>query len=427
VTPSLTSRAFVFATVGIIAATAGLATGRPELVAVGAPFLTLLAVGLAAGRRATPTASITVTRPRVLEGDEIEITVAVHSTPSVRRVELRLGLPHGLEAVSASTGRVVGPSLVVMPAPAEVTIDVACNRWGVHELSNATMFWSDALGLVIGEVPMASSDAIKVLPRDETVRRLLRPLETQLAYGDLVSRQRGPGIEFSDLRDMAPGDDPRSINWRATARGMGWWVNDRHPERNSDVVLFVDALPEARRGVEATLDLAVRAIAGLARWHLRRHDRVGLVTFGEPVRWLQPGMGATQRYRILDALMEARKSHQLYWQGIAAIPRQAMPSKALIVALTPLLDDRVADAIADLGGRGLDIAVAAIDADIFLTEPQTDLEKMARRIWHLEREETRNRFTRRGVPVVRWDATAPFEQVMEEVERYRRHARYARA
>ena len=59
------------------------------------------------------------------------------------------------------------------------------------------------------------------------------------------------------------------------------------------------------------------------------------------MRWVQPGMGGRQRYRILDTLMAARHSRHQYWRGISAIPRQSLPSKALIVAVTPLLDDRI--------------------------------------------------------------------------------------
>ena len=63
-----------------------------------------------------------------------------------------------------------------------------------------------------------------------------------------------------------PGDRLRSINWRASARRGELIVNDRHPERNTDVILFLDSFAEARTArAESTLDRAVRAAATLAR------------------------------------------------------------------------------------------------------------------------------------------------------------------
>ena len=75
---------------------------------------------------------------------------------------------------------------------------------------------------------------------------MLAPLETQVFVGNQVSRARGDGIEFADIREWAPGDRVRSINWRASARRGELWVNQQHPERNTDVVLFLDTFTDVR-------------------------------------------------------------------------------------------------------------------------------------------------------------------------------------
>ena len=78
-----------------------------------------------------------------------------------------------------------------------------------------------------------------------------------------------------------------------------------HPERNTDVVIFLDTFVEARREDAGTLDLAVRAAATLAERYLAHRDRVGLVVFGGILNWLTPATGIVQRYRIVDALLDA--------------------------------------------------------------------------------------------------------------------------
>ena len=104
---------------------------------------------------------------------------------------------------------------------------------------------------------------------------------------------RADGLEFADTRAFVPGDRLRSVNWRASARRGELIVNERHPDRNADVVLFLDSFAEARSGRrgDGTLERAVRAAATLAGRYLERRDRVGLVTFGGVLRWLEPGGG----------------------------------------------------------------------------------------------------------------------------------------
>ncbi len=115
-------------------------------------------------------------------------------------------------------------------------------------------------------------------------------------------------------------------------------VNERHPERNTDVVLFVDSFADVRRGDRSTLDDAVRATATLASRYLERRDRVGLVTFGGVLRWLQPGMGLAQRFRLVDTLLETGVEPTYTWRDVSVIPARILPPKALVLAITPLVD-----------------------------------------------------------------------------------------
>jgi uncharacterized protein (DUF58 family) len=308
---------------------------------------------------------------------------------------------------------------------ATVELGVRCVHWGVYRPSWVRVRFRQGVFVDIGEQPLDLE--LRVYPQTPTLRRLLQPIETQRSFGDLVSRDRGSGLEFADLRPFAPGDDPRLINWRVTARGRGVWVSERHPERNADIVVLIDTLNEPRGGMATTLDYSVRAAAAIAQGHLRRHDRVGLVTFGEPVRWLQPGMGDRQRYKILDTLMESRIRRQLFWRGVNAVPPKALPPHALIIGLSPLLDQRAIDAFADLRGRGFDMAIVELPADEFLDPPDGDVERIARRIWLLQREAVRARFERHGVAVVRWHPEEPIGHAITEVTTYRRTLSRARA
>ncbi len=153
---------------------------------------------------------------------------------------------------------------------------------------------------------------------------------------------------------------------------------------------------------------------------------MGLISFGEPLRWLQPGMGDVQRFRILDTLLESRSRYQMYWRGVNSIPRRALPPKALIIGLSPLLDDRAVNAFADLRGRGFDLAVVELPAELFLQPPTGPEEEIARRIWELRRKSTIDGFVRHGIATVRWDPDRSFQEALAEVEAFRRNAARAR-
>ena len=211
---------------------------------------------------------------------------------------------------------------------------------------------------------------IQIYPRPELLQSLVAPLDTQLATGDLVARLRADGLEFADTRQFVPGDRLRSVNWRASARRGELIVNERHPDRNADVVLFLDSFAEARSDDEAdgTLELAVRAAATLAGRYLERRDRVGLVTFGGILRWLEPGGGLVQRYRLIDALLETGVEFSYAWKDVNIIPARTLPPKALVIAVTPLLDERSIAALHDLRARGHDLAIVEVSPEE-LVEP----------------------------------------------------------
>jgi uncharacterized protein (DUF58 family) len=138
-------------------------------------------------------------------------------------------------------------------------------------------------------------------------------------------------------------------------------------------------------------------------------------------------MGLAQGYRIVDALLDAKAAVSVVWKGVDLIPPRSLPPKALVIALTPLLDDRAIEALRDLRGRGFDLAVIETGPEGYIPDPEDAVEETARRLWRLRREQLRDRFRRLGVPVAVWSEGEPLEAVLEEVRAFRRNARRASA
>ena len=411
-----------YASLGALGLAAGVAFGRVELVVVAAPFLVALAYGLAFAGSLDVAADFGLERERALEDDIVPGWITLEAGAAVERLEVAIATPDGVVIESDTS---FGLSLA---AGEERTLDVSLRvpRWGVYQLGRLGLAAFDRMGLFVFEQELAAASRLRVYPRPERLREIIRPHETQPYVGNLVARTKSEGIEFADLRPYARGDRVRRVNWRASARSGQLIVNEQHPERNSATVLLLDSFADARLGDVGTLDLAVRATAGFAEAYARRRDQVGLLSFGGSVNWLEPAMGSLQLYRIVEAILDTEVVLSYVWRDIRFIPVRALPPQALVVALTPLLDDRTVDALIDVRGRGADIAVVEITPDPYVLPGRSDADQLAYRIWQLRRAALRSRFLRLGVPLARWRPGEPLEPVVEEVTAFRRYARAMR-
>ncbi len=231
------------------------------------------------------------------------------------------------------------------------------SRWGGHVVGPLYLRAFDRSGSSPGRRPSRRGESCASIHARRCCSASLAPREPQLSSGNEVSRRKGRGHRVRRHAPWTTGDPLKRVNWRASARRGELWVNESHPERNTDVILFVDAFAEARRGAEGTLDLAARATAALADAYVGRRDRVGLISFGGILRWLAPELGAAQLYRVVDALLDTQVVLSYYWKEIDVIPRRTLPPNALVIALSPLLDPRSVGALLDLRARGHDLAV----------------------------------------------------------------------
>ena len=418
-TPKLGAYAALAGT-GLVAA---LVLGRPELAALAAPFAILLVAGLSLAREPRVQGVLKLDHERQVEGERVTAHLELRADTPVERLELLLDLPDGL----VSEGE--NPQLAALESQErlELELPLRCERWGAFLVGETLLRAQDRFGLLAFEQTLDLRRPLKVYPRGEALEKLLRPLETQAFAGNQSPRTRGEGIEFADLRPFVPGDRVRRVNWRATARRGEPWVNETHPERNTDVVIFLDTFAEARHGASGTLDLAVEAAGSLAAHYIREKDRVGLVGFGGVLNWLTVSSGLVQLYRLVDSLLDTEIFLSYAWKDIDVLPPRTLPPHALVLALTPLLDERSARALVDLRARGFDLAVVEISPSPFVRAGSGPLDDLAHRLWLLRRDALRSSYLRLGVPVVEWREGVPLQAALEEVRTFRRHARVLHA
>jgi uncharacterized protein (DUF58 family) len=420
VTGFTSPRLAVYAALAAAGLVAGLAIGRVEPVALAAPFVLAL-VAAVAGQEPQVSVRLSLDRDRALEGDEVRATVELSSARGAERVELLVPLPPEL-TVENPRARAL---LLRGGEERRVELQLRCDRWGAFSVGPPLVRIRDTLGFRSWEAVVGTAQPLRVYPSEETLHSLVSPLETQVFAGNQVSRARGEGIEFADLREWQPGDRVRRVNWRATALRGALWVNEQYPERNTDVVLFLDTFAEVRAHGRSTNDRAVRAAATLAHGYLQRKDRVGLVGFGGVLAWLVPESGTRQLYAIVDTLLASDIVHSYALRGVDVLPPRTLPPKALVLAITPLLDDRTAAALLDVRARGYDLIVVEVSPLELLAPDPASSAELAHRLWRLSREALRWRYEQLGVPVVTWREGVPLAAPLEEVNAFRHLARPA--
>ncbi|HEY4889038.1 MAG TPA: DUF58 domain-containing protein [Candidatus Dormibacteraeota bacterium] len=400
-----------------------LAIGRVEPVVIALPFLLVLAASMIVGRtRPDIDVRLSTDRTKVLEGDVVEVVVEAAIRMGSSEVGFLIDLPAGFELIDPPrVARVTVSALTTMRAR------IRCDRWGAHSFGGGMIQARDPLSAFVHEQLIEPTLELRVYPRPERLRSLLRPHALRPRFGSLVSRASGTGLEFADIREFAPGDQQRHINWKATARHRQLHVNLFHPERSADVVLLLDTFIDVAGDNVSSLELAVRGATSVAMECLKRRDRVGLLTIGGTMQWLLPGMGMRQLYRIVDSLMQTRLAFSYAWPNVEAIPKRVLPPAALVIALTPMADRRTPAILLDLYSRGHDVAVVEISADAVLLPPTKDREQLAHRLWSLHREAIRHQYLQMGLPVSPWRPGEPLQIPLMELHRFRSTSRRLRA
>lgn len=409
--PTATPKVVAYAALTGIGLLGAVVFGEVTIVGFAAPFAFALVFGLLSPVPPLPKVRIEVDERRVLEGGRVVVAVEMSVPGPVPQCNISLSIPRGLRAEGATDW-----SLRLEPdSPALIEVSVTADRYGRFVIGPVAVSVPGRFGLLARFGTCGQAVELEVRPNPEPIRTVARAAKVRATAGDRLARQPGDGIEFAELRPYTPGT-PGRINWRVTARRCAPYVNLRHPERSTDLILLVDTFSAA------LLPRQVRAAAGLGAAALARHDRVGLVGFGGVLSWVDPGMGQVQLERLVAALTATEWHHSYAWKSAETIPSRTLPPNGLVIAISPLDDPRMLTALARIRARGVDLAVIeTIGAPP--TKALSAAGHLAARLIELERIETRDNLSHRGVPVIAWQEGESLETALGALVTWRRRAR----
>lgn len=423
----LTIRGWVYSILVVVAPFAALGWGDPSPALVAIPAGLLLAYGLTSRSEESPRVEAALGTDRALEGTPVGLRLTVDGPGSA--AHLSVDLPPHVELVESEGALRVGETGLVIPMTAgegEAEITVVAHRWGNHPLGNATVTVPGPAGMVWARAVVEAGVNLTVLPDTETVRRLVEPYATNLHAGDITSRARGPGSDLAELRPWMEGDSPRAINWRASARSDQMWVSERYADRNGDLVLIIDSVVAPGSEVEEAVAAAVRIAGSLVKSYGAARHRLGLVSLSGFNRWFGLDSGMLHEHRLLAAAMASQTVTEPLWSAVDRVLDRTVRPPSMAVFVSPLLDDALLGRVLRLARTGIDVLMVAVDVSPWLTPPRERTGRIARRLFDLERQRVMDRLRGAGVAVGEWGPDRSLDEVLEEVELWRRRARRAR-
>ncbi|MEU9961431.1 DUF58 domain-containing protein [Streptomyces sp. NPDC050982] len=351
-------------------------------------------------------------------GETADVTLTVTNASSR---PLRARIRDAWPPSSWQPGTEIAASRHELTVPAgerrRVTTRLRPTRRGDRHADRVTIRSYGPLGLLTRQGSHKVPWTVRVLPpftsRKHLPSKLARLRELD---GRTSVLTRGEGTEFDSLREYVPGDDTRSIDWRATARQSTVAVRTWRPERDRHILLILDTgrTSAGRVGDIPRLDASMDAALLLAALASRAGDRVDLLAYDRRVRALVQGRSAGD---VLPSLVNAmaRLEPELLEtdaRGLTSTAIRTAPRRSLIVLLTTLdaapIEEGLLPVLSRLTQRHTVLVASVSDPHIERMaaargNTEAVYEAAAAAQAQAERHRTAEQLTRHGVTVV--DAT----------------------
>ncbi len=304
------------------------------------------------------------------EPQEVELTVE-NLSRSRRLMRVRDDVPATFSAEPAEFLVLVPPASL-----AALVYKVVPHRRGTYQFHRVDALISSRLGFWRRSVWTPCETTVRVYPDVRQIARytVLARRDKLSTLGVRRSRKLGTDNEFERLRDYTEGDEPRHMDWRASARRRKLTVRAHQVNQSQRLIFLIDCgrmmAGDTGDGL-SPLDHALNAMLMLAHVALIRGDQVGLLAFSDSVKAYVPPGGSRKRinriihsvHNLFPEMVEPR-----YDRAFVELEKRCR-KRSLVILVTNLFDDVnaqiVGDHLGNVVGRHLPLGVFLRDHDIF--------------------------------------------------------------
>ena len=249
-----------------------------------------------------------------------------------------------------------GTNVDVLNIPAKgfsrVCYTLSTTSVGAQEFGPLRLLVRDIAGLFFYERDIDIKSRVEVTPKGGAIPKgALASLAISTYGGAVISRRKGEGFDFADIRKYQVGDPYKRIEWSSTARSRHLMVRETSLETQLNVMVALDVTETMAYGEagQTKLDYSARAVASLARYLAARGDSMGLTLMGgtDSSQVIPLAHGGTQVTRVLRTL-----------SGLTFAPNDPGAINSAV---------RRAIAFGNIKGRALFLVITDLDSDVDLT------------------------------------------------------------
>ena len=220
----------------------------------------------------------------------------------------------------------------------------------------------------------------ELLKKVRLIELKTRGLSEHIFSGEYHSAFKGRGMTFSEVREYAPGDEVRTIDWNVTARFGHPFVKVFEEERELTVMLLADLSASGDFGSTSRLkrELTTEACATIAFSAIKNNDKVGLLLFTDRVeKFIPPKKGRAHILRIIRELIEfTPQGTGTDVTGALRYLNSVIKKRSIAFLVSDLLDTGYEDAL-KIANRRHDLVVLRTSDPRELELPNVGLVRMA--------------------------------------------------
>ena len=227
-----------------------------------------------------------------------------------------------------------------------ITYQLRPTKRGEYEFGAVNVYAASPLGLVRRRFRFDQNRVVPVYPSFLQMRQYeLLAIHNRLTeVGVKRIRRVGQSMEFEQIRPYASGDDPRNINWKASARRAtggpadSLVVNHFQDERAQQVFCLIDKGRVMRMPFEglSLLDYAINATLVMSNIALIKHDKAGLITFSNKPGATVPAERRPGHMRTILEVLYRQKTQYLEtdYELLYATVRAKIKQRSLLILFT---------------------------------------------------------------------------------------------
>lgn len=218
--------------------------------------------------------------------------------------------------------------------------DLRPTERGVYQFGAINVYVAGLLGLVTRRYIFDENKDVAVYPSFLEMHKyeLLAASHRLTDYGIKKIRRIGHATEFDHIKHYVLGDDPRTINYKATARMSQLMVNTYQEEKSQPVYCLIDKGRTMKMPFNGLtlLDYAINTTLMVSTTALNKGDKAGLITFSKNVDEILPAdRQRRQRVKILETLYAQKTDFkESDYERLYATVRRKLSQRSLIVLFT---------------------------------------------------------------------------------------------